>query len=107
MLGILSTNAIMSKQLTLGYRRATALQDTFLLNSNDTVFGHQFHRSQLTSQAQQSLFVLEDRKFQRLASEGWHFPYLHASYLHLHFGEYQSIAKKFLKSCRNQIDKLH
>jgi cobyrinic acid a,c-diamide synthase len=107
MLGILSTNAIMSKQLTLGYRRATALQDTFLLNSNDTVFGHQFHRSQLSSQAQQSLFVLEDRKFQHIGSEGWHFPYLHASYLHLHFGENEFIAKKFLKSCRNQIDKLH
>jgi cobyrinic acid a,c-diamide synthase len=107
MVGILPTKAIMGKHLTLGYRRATSLLDTFLMQKNEIVFGHEFHRSQLTNQPTQPLFTNVDRNFQNFASEGWYFPNLHASYLHLHFGDLQQIPKKFLNCCRHQIHALH
>jgi cobyrinic acid a,c-diamide synthase len=107
MVGILPTKASMSQHLTLGYRQATSLLDTFLLKKNETVFGHEFHRSQLTIQPTQPLFTNVDRNFQNLASEGWYFLNLHASYLHLHFGDFQQIPKNFLNCCRHQIHTLH
>jgi cobyrinic acid a,c-diamide synthase len=105
--GILPTKATMSKHLTLGYRRATSVQNTFLLQKNEIIFGHEFHRSHLTNQSKQPLFTNVDRNFQNLAPEGWCFPHLHASYLHLHFGNFQQIPKKFLNCCRRKIHTLH
>ena len=45
MVGILPTKAKMDKRLTLGYRRAVVLENTFLVDSNKNIFGHEFHRS--------------------------------------------------------------
>ena len=45
MVGILPTTAVMDKKLTLGYRRAVALQDNLLVNAGTTIYGHEFHRS--------------------------------------------------------------
>jgi cobyrinic acid a,c-diamide synthase len=58
MVGILPTDAVMGAKLTLGYREAIAQQSTPLLFKGQSVFGHEFHRSQLTAQSESPLFAI-------------------------------------------------
>jgi cobyrinic acid a,c-diamide synthase len=100
MVGILPTTAIMAKNLTLGYRQGTALQDSLLLAAGDMVVGHEFHRSQLVGAPPSPLFALRNYALPGAATpEGWQVLQLHASYLHLHFGGFPRIAVKFLQNC--------
>jgi cobyrinic acid a,c-diamide synthase len=107
MVGVLPTAAVMGKKLTLGYRRATAVRDNYLVDRATIIRGHEFHRS--------SLQIPPDRPIWRLAAysrqfqptpEGWQIDRVHASYLHLHFGGNPSIAKKFCEACHFFADKL-
>jgi cobyrinic acid a,c-diamide synthase len=100
MAGILPTRAVMGKRLTLGYRRATVLQASWLFAAGEAVRGHEFHRSHLTASASQPLFELRTYPpHSQRSLEGWQLHQLHASYLHLHFGDYLAIPEKFLRSC--------
>ena len=102
MVGIIPTTTVMQKKLTLGYRQATALQDSPLIAAKQIVRGHEFHRSQLTSLATEPLWQMQgfhDRS--KVVSEGWKIAQVHASYLHLHFGEYRFLAQRFIQSCLN------
>ncbi|HAC62398.1 MAG TPA: cobyrinic acid a,c-diamide synthase [Cyanothece sp. UBA12306] len=100
MVGILPTTAIMSSRLTLGYRQATALKNSPLLNFKDKVWGHEFHRSELTRSSTEPLFSLKSSYYQyNNQNEGWNPYQVHASYLHLHFGGFPSVAQKFLSHC--------
>jgi cobyrinic acid a,c-diamide synthase len=110
MVGILPTTAVMGPRLNLGYRRATTLQATALFQTGETVFGHEFHRSHLTVEPPSPLFQL--RGFHRNSTgtrEGWGYSsltttsQLHASYLHLHWGEQKQIPQRFLLSCQGFI----
>ncbi|MGK7885815.1 MAG: cobyrinic acid a,c-diamide synthase, partial [Crocosphaera sp.] len=99
MVGILPTTAKMGKKLTLGYRQAIATRPNFLLNEGETVWGHEFHRSELTILPSQPLYNLSSWQENSLSyGEGWHCYNLHASYLHLHFGGCPQIAEKFFHS---------
>jgi cobyrinic acid a,c-diamide synthase len=100
--GVLPATVTMSKHLTLGYRRAVALQDSLLLNSGKSVCGHEFHRSRLLSIPQQPLFATYRYDTEEITGyEGWFLlPNLHASYIHLHWGEYPEIPQRFLQSCQ-------
>jgi cobyrinic acid a,c-diamide synthase len=93
MVGVIPTTAVMGNRLTLGYRRAIALHDSLLFNAGESVWGHEFHRSQLTSAPQKPIFDLQG------SLEGWHFENIHASYVHLHFGEQLTIPQKFFDRC--------
>jgi cobyrinic acid a,c-diamide synthase len=93
MVGIIPTTAVMGNHLTLGYRRAIALCDSLLLNAGESIWGHEFHRSQLTSAPQKPIFDLQG------SLEGWHLENIHASYVHLHFGGALTIPQKFLARC--------
>jgi len=101
MVGVLPTSAVMGGRLTLGYRRAVALQDNLLVKANTTVYGHEFHRSHLTLTPTQPLF--ETSRYdceENMGCEGWGFPAnVHASYVHLHWGESGEIPQQFLKKC--------
>ncbi|MFQ4143069.1 cobyrinate a,c-diamide synthase [Chlorogloeopsis sp. ULAP02] len=101
MAGLLPTKVIMSKGLTLGYRRVLALQDSLLVSAGTTIYGHEFHRSCLIPTPAQPLF--ETWRFDSEEStgyEGWCLlKNLHASYIHLHWGEYPEIPQRFLESC--------
>ncbi|MDM9382985.1 cobyrinate a,c-diamide synthase [Chlorogloeopsis sp. ULAP01] len=101
MAGVLPTTVMMSKRLTLGYRRAVALQDSLLVSAGTTVYGHEFHRSCLRLNPAQPLF--ETWRFDCLEStgyEGWcSLPNLHASYIHMHWGEHPEIPQRFLENC--------
>jgi cobyrinic acid a,c-diamide synthase len=100
MLGIVPTKAIMEKRLTLGYRQGIALQNTPILNQGDQVWGHEFHRSNLTDNSPKPLFQswgLSDLKQQNSgSSEGWGNQKIHASYLHLHWGDRPEIPQRWL-----------
>ena len=99
MVDILPTTAKMVKKLTLGYRQAIATGSNFLLNQGETIWGHEFHRSELTILPEQPLYNLSSwQKNSLIYGEGWHCYHLNASYLHLHFGGCPQIAEKFFRS---------
>ncbi len=100
MVGILPTTAIMGKKLTLGYRHATVMQNSLMMNKGDRAWGHEFHRSTLTHESDQPLFNLEGyHSGIPLRSEGWQCYQVHASYTHLHFGAQPEFLKRFLRQC--------
>lgn len=102
MLGVLPTTTVMAKRLTVGYRQATALRDSPMLNAGVTVCGHEFHHSQLTAMPGKPLFEIRgmsERGQDKVAIEGWQVHQLHASYIHLHWGENPEIPAQFLRSC--------
>lgn len=100
MVGILPTQAIMSRSLKLGYRQAITNIDTPLLTANTQVYGHEFHRSELTEASLMPLYKMwrvDDKKNQTQATfEGWNLYQVHGSYLHLHWGNRLDIPKRFL-----------
>ncbi|MEH2287476.1 cobyrinate a,c-diamide synthase [Nostoc sp.] len=101
MAGVLPTSAVMGGRLTLGYRRAVALQDNLLVKANTTVYGHEFHRSHLTLTPTWPLFKTSRYDCEEnMGCEGWGFPAnIYASYVHLHWGESREIPQQFLKEC--------
>ncbi len=103
MAGILPTIAVMGKRLTLGYRQATTLQESPILSVGTRVWGHEFHRSQLTVMAENPLFEIrgyENRKDDMISTEGWQMYQVHASYVHLHWGSCPEIPARFLQCCQ-------
>ncbi|WP_427162226.1 cobyrinate a,c-diamide synthase [Aliinostoc sp. HNIBRCY26] len=103
MVGILPTSAAMDKKLTLGYRRAVALQDNLLVKAGSNLYGHEFHRSHVISNCEQPLFTTYRFDVEEnLGFEGWCSPKnLHASYIHLHWGNSLEIPQNFLQECLN------
>lgn len=102
MVGVLPTDVSMQPRLTLGYRCAQALQPSPLMQPSGVVWGHEFHRSAVTSPPQQPLFSL-GRYGAAVphAHEGWRVHQVHASYVHLHWGEYTAAAARFVATCRD------
>ncbi|MBC1224306.1 cobyrinate a,c-diamide synthase [Nostoc sp. UCD121] len=102
MTGVLPTSAVMGARLTLGYRRAVALQDNLLVKAGTAVHGHEFHRSHLTLTPTKPLF--ETSRYdcdENMGCEGWGLPAnVHASYVHLHWGRSVEIPQQFLKECK-------
>jgi cobyrinic acid a,c-diamide synthase len=100
MVNILPTRAIMTGKLTLGYRLATVETSSFLCYKGENFQGHEFHRSVLSCLADSPLFTLQ-RFNSKLPStnEGWSVLNVHASYLHLHFGNKPEVIDRFRKSC--------
>ncbi len=101
MVGVLPTSAVMGKRLTLGYRRAVALQNSLLVDAGTTVYGHEFHRSHLISTPTQPLFQTSRYDCEEnMGNEGWGWlKNVHASYIHLHWGESVEIPQRFLADC--------
>ena len=100
MVGILPTAAQMGKRLTLGYRQATAQQSTPLVAKGERIWGHEFHRSSLTTEPELPLFTLQNYEGTLHQTEGWQQAQLHASYLHLHFGDKPMLVQRFLHQCQ-------
>jgi cobyrinic acid a,c-diamide synthase len=104
MVGVLPTTTVMGKRLTVGYRQATALQESPLLKAGARVWGHEFHHSQLTVMPENPLFETRgyDQKGQgKAATEGWRLHQVHASYIHLHWGGRPEIPAQFLQWCQS------
>ena len=106
MVGVLPTTTVMEKRLTVGYRQATAQQDSPMLSAGATVWGHEFHHSQLTAMPEKPLFETrgyDHREGSAVATEGWRVHCCHASYVHLHWGGCPEIPRQFLKQCQQFI----
>jgi cobyrinic acid a,c-diamide synthase len=112
MVETIPAKTVMEKSLTLGYRQATALQSSPVINKGQTVRGHEFHRSQIIINPQNSTEgpLWEMKGFHhssKIFSEGWQNNQLHASYLHLHFGASKFLAQNFVQCCRNYQSSLY
>lgn len=104
MVGVIRAKAIMGKHLTLGYRQATALQDSPLVTSGSVVWGHEFHRSSLSVEPTEPLFQIRGYDaLSPVAAEGWRSRSLHASYIHTHFGGNLDLPKRFIECCSKFI----
>ena len=100
MAGVLPTTAVMGKRLTLGYRQAVARQDSPVMPTGTTVWGHEFHRSHLTESPDAPLFEMRGYSpHSPIYTEGWRRDRLHASYLHLHWGATPEIPARFVRCC--------
>jgi len=99
MVGVLPTATQMSDRLTLGYRRATAQQDSPLLTRGTTVWGHEFHRSRLQVLPQSPLYQIQGYNSDTVQPEGWKTHQVHASYVHLHWGACPELPLRFLQHC--------
>lgn len=102
MVGILPTKAFMGKRLKLGYYQATTLQNSPLFPKKTIIFGHQFHRSELATESPNPLYQMKrygQSLENKVIGEGWSIVNLHASYLHLHWGNHPEIPTRFLQQC--------
>lgn len=108
MVGVIPSTVTMQGKLTLGYRRAIALQDSSLIPEGKTVIGHEFHRSQLTVKSTEPLWQLQGVHRSSIpTTEGWNIDRVHASYLHLHWGEAKFLPQRFIQHCRNYQTSLY
>jgi len=102
MVGVIPSTVTMQAKLTLGYRNAIALQDSSLIPAKKAVRGHEFHRSQLTINSDNPQWQLQGlHRSSPQLTEGWNTKQVHASYLHLHWGEAKYLADRFIQNCRN------
>ena len=100
MVGILPCLVKMDKRLTLGYRQATAQQNSPLMLAGEALWGHEFHRSRLNNSPKQPLYQIQGYGPNRAkTSEGWRIYQVHASYVHLHWGVKPEMPKRFLAVC--------
>jgi cobyrinic acid a,c-diamide synthase len=91
-------SAMQRERVTVGYRTATALRRTMLLEPGGQVVGHEFHYSQPESPAAEeyAAYRLAERGG---AAEGYAAGNVLASYLHLHFGSDPAMARRFVAAC--------
>ena len=102
MVGVLPSIVSMEAKLTLGYRKAIALKDSPVIPAQQKVTGHEFHRSQIQTLSGEPLWQLQGlHKSSPQLTEGWQTNQLHASYLHLHWGENKHLAQRFISHCEN------
>ncbi|QNP28568.1 cobyrinate a,c-diamide synthase [Cylindrospermopsis curvispora] len=100
MVGIIPASAKMDKKLTLGYRRAVVLENSFLHHAGKNIYGHEFHRSCLNSETTCPLFnTFRYDCEENMGWEGWNLANVHASYIHQHWGESIEIPQNFLGEC--------
>jgi cobyrinic acid a,c-diamide synthase len=99
MVGLLPGRSRMTGQLRLGYRLARAAGDSWLLESGETVRGHEFHYSAWEDRPDDLppayyLLPLDGRGEPR--PEGARLGNLWASYVHLHFWGKPELIKSFM-----------
>ena len=103
MLGILPGTTQMVPKLSMGYREITALKDTCLLPQGMVARGHEFHYSGWLRPENQDCFAYSAKgRFScKPFQEGFARGNLLASYVHLHFGSNEDLAKNFVRCCRD------
>jgi len=96
MVGMIPATAVMGKRLTLGYRNATPISDHPILSGQTTLWGHEFHRSQLQQSSDFPLYQLRDL-YGNQTKEGWQLGSIYASYLHLHWGSNPQLPQQLIQ----------
>lgn len=100
MIGLLPGHSVMSRQrLTLGYRVAEAVDDSWLFTAGETVRGHEFHYSTWENRPADlpPAYHVRPRTHQGAARpEGANLGNLWASYVHLHFWNKPELVSRFV-----------
>ncbi|NET50312.1 MAG: cobyrinate a,c-diamide synthase [Merismopedia sp. SIO2A8] len=103
MVGTLPATVRMGKKLLLGYRKAIAQASSSLMHRGQTVWGHEFHRSQLDTVPNVPMYHIQGYETPIMPdTEGWRYLNVHASYIHLHWGTQVELPTRFLHHCRTQ-----
>jgi cobyrinic acid a,c-diamide synthase len=100
MVGVLPTAVRMETRLTLGYRQATTRRDSPFLSAGQSIWGHEFHRSQVTLPPASPLYQL--RRYgapDSHVTEGWCQQQVQASYVHLHWVGCAAMAARWVQAC--------
>ncbi len=86
----------------LGYREVQLETETLLGPPGETIRGHEFHYSQLTSPSDLvgRVYRKHSRKGREQEREGFVVNKTLGSYIHLHFGSNPQAAESFVNSCR-------
>ena len=98
MCGVLPLTARMAPHLTLGYRTAVALSDNVLCVQGQRVSGPEFHRTRVDHDGDGialAAWAWQDGDG-RPVTEGLARGAVHASYLHVHWAGYPSMATRFV-----------
>ena len=98
MCGVLDVEAVMTPELTLGYRDAVALTDSPLAPAGTRVTGHEFHRTAVHPRSGLLLSPAGGAAWAWRGAdpEGFATPHLHASYLHLHWAGTPDMARRLV-----------
>jgi len=104
LVGALPATTTMTGKLTLGYRRFTAQRASTVIKSGQQGWGHEFHRSAIAPRSPSPLYALSaypllDEPPSPAVEEGWTRSGVHASYVHLHWGDRPEIPQRFLVQC--------
>jgi cobyrinic acid a,c-diamide synthase len=95
MTGVLPATARMTGKLTLGYRTAIAASTTAFFDEGRRVRGHEFHRTAVALDADADpAWYLPD------GVEGVTRPFVHASYLHLHWTATPDVPARLVAAAR-------
>lgn len=101
MAGAVPMTAEMTRRLTLGYRRATALVDGPIVRQGEQVTGHEFHKTAVAYDADAVTpawqWELHDGT---PATEGWVRGNVHASYLHVHGAGHPEHAERLVEAAQ-------
>jgi cobyrinic acid a,c-diamide synthase len=103
MVGLLPGRSVMAGRLTLGYRLAQAVADSWLLAGGETVRGHEFHYSKWQDRPGDlppAYRLLPPHGQGEPQPEGACLGNLWASYVHLHFWSKPELATRFVTACR-------
>ena len=102
MAGIVPAHVQMqTKRAALGYREASAIQNSFLLEKGDTLRGHEFHYSTMTYHDTDSIpYAYETKGMRGLKPEGYNSGYILAGYTHVHLGSNRAAAQRWVEHCR-------
>jgi cobyrinic acid a,c-diamide synthase len=102
MVGVIPQTVRMGTGLALGYRQAIAITNGPVLAQGQIVTGHEFHKSSIVEPLQHPTYKTR-RYWGDVDSdqiEGYCRANLHASYVHLHWGDRPDIAQRFVSQCR-------
>jgi cobyrinic acid a,c-diamide synthase len=94
MCGVLEADAVMTDRLTLGYRDAVAISDSWLAPEGTRVTGHEFHRTAVSPASTVPAWAWRDASPDGFVAGG-----VHASYLHLHWAARPEFARRLVTAC--------
>lgn len=106
MSGVFPFETVMKKTRSrLGYREIGLIKDCIFGSVNAVARGHEFHYSEIMEGQDQGVarsYSVKNGSGDILSAEGFTYKRTLASYIHLHFGSNQAIAKAFINSCRDE-----
>ncbi|MEL6157596.1 MAG: cobyrinate a,c-diamide synthase [Cyanobacteria bacterium J06554_11] len=102
MVGAVAQTVQMGERLSLGYRQAQAVCDGPLLKKGQTLVGHEFHKSSVSKPLTRPVYQTQRYwgEVGNRQAEGFCQKALHASYLHLHWGDRPDVAQRFIEQCK-------